>query len=89
MITDGEPTATHHRNQTPEESAFRAAYLAGKMEINLNIIMLDRRPELLLLCEKMVRLNGNATLTHVKNPLNLKEFIVKSFVERRKQSTNF
>ena len=89
LITDGEPTATHHRNQTPEESAFRAAYLAGKMEIGLNIIMLDRRPELLLLCEKMVRLNGNATLTHVKNPLNLKEFIVKSFVERRKKSTNF
>lgn len=83
LITDGEPTATHHRNQTPEESAFRAAYIAGKMGVSLNIIMLDYRPELRFICEKMVRLNGNATLTHVRNPLNLKEFVIKSFVDRK------
>jgi len=85
LITDGEPTATHRRNQTPEESAFRAAYIAGKMDVSLNIIMLDYRPELRFICEKMVRLNGNATLTHVRNPLNLKEFIIKSFVDRKKK----
>ena len=85
LITDGEPTATHRRNQTPEESAFRAAYIAGKMDVSLNIIMLDYRPELRFICEKMVRLNGNATLTHVRNPLNLKEFIIKSFVDRKKR----
>ncbi|RLG91818.1 MAG: hypothetical protein DRO36_03310 [Candidatus Hecatellales archaeon] len=86
LITDGEPTATHRRNQTPEESAFRAAYAAGKMDVSLNIIMLDYRPELRFICEKMVRLNGNATLTHVKNPLNLKEFVVKSFVDRKRKA---
>ena len=84
LITDGEPTASYIRNQTPEESAYRAAYMAGKFDIRLNIIMLDYRVELKIICEKMARLNGNATVTHVRNPLNLKEFIIKTFVDRKR-----
>ncbi|MCX8176264.1 MAG: VWA domain-containing protein, partial [Candidatus Bathyarchaeota archaeon] len=84
LITDGEPTASYIRNQTPEESAYRAAYMAGKFDIRLNIIMLDYRIELKMVCEKMAKLNGNATVTHVKNPLNLKEFVIKTFIDRRR-----
>ncbi len=83
LITDGEPTATNRRNQTPEESALRAACAAGKADIYLNIIMLDRRPELRYICEQMARLNGKATVTYVDNPLNLKEFVIKFFIKRR------
>lgn len=79
LITDGEPTSTNKRNQTPEESALRAAYRAGKAEILLNIIMLDRRPELRCICEHMAALNGRASVTYIENPLNLKEFMVKVF----------
>jgi len=83
LITDGEPTASNRRNQTPEESALRAAYAAGKANIFLNIIMLDRRPELRAICESMARLSRQATITYVDNPLNLKEFIVKTFFDQR------
>jgi len=79
LITDGEPTATNQRNQTPEESALRAAYMAGKANIYLNIIMLDKRPELRAICESMARLNRQASVTYVDNPLNLKEFVIKFF----------
>ena len=87
LITDGEPTATNRRGQTPEESALKAAYKAGKANILLNIIMLDRRPELRLICEHMARLNGRATVTYINNPLNLKEFVIKFFFNRGLRTT--
>jgi len=84
LLTDGEPTSTYQKNQTPEESTLRAAYLAGKSDVMLNIVMLDRRPELKRICEKMARLNGDSVITYVENPLNLKEFVIKSFMDYRK-----
>jgi len=84
LITDGEPTSTNKRNQTPEESALRAAYRAGKEDILLNIIMLDRRPELRCICEHMAMLNGRASVTYVNNPLSLKEFVIKFFYDQRR-----
>jgi uncharacterized protein with von Willebrand factor type A (vWA) domain len=88
LITDGEPTATHLRNQTPEESALRAAYVAGKADIYLNIIMLDKRPELRYICEQMAKLNSKATVTYVDNPLNLKEFVIRFFINRKSSLAN-
>ncbi|MFQ5998118.1 MAG: VWA domain-containing protein [Candidatus Bathyarchaeia archaeon] len=85
LITDGEPTASFYRDQTPEESTLRAAFVAGKEEIRLNIVMLDRRPELRRICEKMAKLNGNSILTYVDNPLNLKEFVIRSFIDFKRQ----
>ena len=85
LITDSEPTASYNYAQTPEENAYRATYLAGKEEIRLNIIMLDRKPELRRICERMATLNGNAAVTYVENPLNLKEFMIKMFVNRRRK----
>ena len=88
LITDGEPTATNKRNQTPEESALRAAYAAGEADIFLNIIMLDRRPELRAICEHMARLNRQASVTYVDNPLNLKEFIIKFYLDYKQFSVH-
>ncbi|MFQ5763204.1 MAG: VWA domain-containing protein [Candidatus Bathyarchaeia archaeon] len=85
LITDGEPTASIYRDQTPEESTLRAAYIAGKRDIGLSIIMLDKRPELKRICEKMARLNGNSVLTYVENPFNLKEFIIRTFMSSKRE----
>ncbi|MEM3737588.1 MAG: hypothetical protein QXJ75_05865 [Candidatus Bathyarchaeia archaeon] len=89
LITDGEPTCSSLRGQTPEESALRAAYKAGEREVQLNIIMLDKRPELRRICEKMARLNGNAVVTYVDNPLNLKDIVIKSYLLHKRRRTPF
>jgi Uncharacterized protein with a von Willebrand factor type A (vWA) domain len=44
LITDSEPTASNKRELSPLENAFRASYMAGKAEIRLNIVMLDKKP---------------------------------------------
>jgi len=89
LITDGEPTCSACRDQTPEESALRAASKAGKEDVQLNIIMLDKRPELRRICDRMARLNGNATLTYVDNPLNLKDIVIKSYLDYKRRRAPF
>lgn len=88
LITDGEPTSSCYQDQTPEESALRAAYMAGRDDVRMNIIMLDSRPGLRRFCERMAALNGNATIAFVDNPLNLKEFVIKSYIHYRHTLTN-
>lgn len=83
LITDSEPTASSSASESPVQSALRAAREAGKLNIRLNLIMLDRRPELKLLCEEIARVNGRATVTFVQDPLKLKEFIIKRYMEQR------
>jgi len=84
LITDSEPTVSCYSNQTPIGSSLRAAYQLGRFDINLNILMLDRRAGLRVLCEKMAKLNGDATVTYINNPLNLKEFVIKSFIAHKR-----
>tara|TARA_B100000315_G_C14461597_1_gene533984 strand:- start:580 stop:1065 length:486 start_codon:yes stop_codon:yes gene_type:complete len=83
LITDSEPTTTSN-NQLPEDNMYRAAYLSGKENIRLNIIMLDKSQNLRLICEQMANLNGNSTIVYVENPLNLKEFLIHSFIKYKK-----
>ena len=83
LITDSEPTTTSN-NQLPEDNMYRAAYLSGKENIRLNIIMLDKSQNLRLICEQMANLNGNSTVVYVENPLNLKEFLIHSFIKYKK-----
>ncbi len=83
LITDSEPTASYNRNQSPEANAYRAALQAGRENVRLNIIMLDPRPGLRLICEKLARLNSNALVTYVENPLNLKEFVIRTYMDLR------
>jgi len=88
LITDSEPTVSCYPNQTPEASALRASYMLGLEGIHMNIIMLDRRPELRALCEEMAILSRNATITYVDDPLNLTEFVIKSFVDLKRTLRN-
>ncbi|MFQ6075467.1 MAG: VWA domain-containing protein [Candidatus Bathyarchaeia archaeon] len=88
LITDGEPTSSCYPDQTPEESALRATYMAGRDDIRMNIIMLDSRPGLRRFCEQMATLNGNATIAFVDDPLNLKEFVIKSYIQYRRVLAN-
>jgi uncharacterized protein with von Willebrand factor type A (vWA) domain len=85
LITDGQPTASSSPGQTPFQSALRASMMLGEEGVRLNIIMLDdRSPGLRSLCEKMAELAGDANVTFVSNPLNLKSFIIKSYRESRR-----
>ncbi len=85
LVTDGEPTSSCYPDQTPEQSALRAAYMSGKEDIRMNIIMLDSRPSLRRFCEEMAVLNGNTTVAFVDDPLNLKEFVIKSYIDYRQR----
>jgi Mg-chelatase subunit ChlD len=80
LITDGEPTSSSFEDASPEESAYRAAYQTGLEEININIILLDQKPELKAIAEGMARLNTRSTVTFVNDPLRLKDFVVKNYV---------
>jgi len=87
LITDSEPTVSCYPNQTPEASALRASYMLSLEDISINIIMLDRRPELRALCEEMAILNRNATAVYVDDPLNLSEFVIKSYIDMKLSSS--
>ena len=84
LITDSEPTASNKRELSPLENTFRASYMAGKAEIRLNIIMLDKKPILRTICDKIAALNGQAAVAYVDNPLNLKEFVIKTVIDRKR-----
>ncbi len=88
LITDSEPTVSCYPDQTPEASALRASYMLSLEDISINIIMLDRRPELRALCEEMAILNRNATAVYVDDPLNLSEFVIKSYIDMKLSSGN-
>jgi len=64
---------------SPEENAYRAAYLAGQEMVNINIVLLDQKPELRAIAENMARLNGRSTITYVNDPLHLKDFVIKTY----------
>lgn len=83
LITDGEPTSSNHSELNPEENAYRAARRAGIEEINLNIILLDQKPELRAIADTMARLNGRSTVTYVADPLHLKDFFVRNYMASR------
>jgi len=83
LITDSEPTVSCYPDQTPESSALRASFMLSLEDISMNIIMLDRRPELRALCEEMAILNRNATAVYVDDPLNLSEFVIKSYIDMK------
>ena len=88
LITDSEPTVSCYPDQTPEASALRASYMLGLEDIRINIIMLDRRPELRALCEEMAILNRNATAVYVDDPLNLSEFVIKSYIDMKRLASS-
>jgi Ca-activated chloride channel family protein len=85
LITDSEPTISYYPWQTPLQSALRASYLAGREGIRMNIMMLDNNLRLRDICDEMARMNGNSTVTFIDDPLNLKEFVIKSFIDHKRK----
>jgi Ca-activated chloride channel family protein len=82
LITDGEPTTSAHSRYSPIESALRESYHIGKEDITLNIIMLDSHPRLKYLCVEMAKRAEKAHVAFV-NPINLKEFIIRSYISHK------
>ncbi|MEM0271929.1 MAG: vWA domain-containing protein [Thermoprotei archaeon] len=83
LITDGEPTSSCYTELNPEENAYRAARRAGLEEVNLNIVLLDQKPELRAIADNMARINGRSTVTYVGDPQRLKDFFVRNYMAQR------
>jgi Ca-activated chloride channel family protein len=83
LITDGEPTCSAVDGMTPEENAYRSAYYAGREEVNINIVLLDQKPELRAIAENMAKVNGRSIITYVGDPLRLKEFVVRNYAKAK------
>lgn len=49
-----------------------------------HIVMLDKKPILRTICDKIAALNGQAAVAYVDNPLNLKEFVIKTVIDRKR-----
>ncbi|MEM3670178.1 MAG: hypothetical protein QW767_00310 [Thermoprotei archaeon] len=79
LITDGEPTASNREELTPEENAYKAAYEASFLRINLNIILLEQKPELRRIAERMAQLSHKSSIAVVEDPAHLKGFVIRSF----------
>ncbi len=80
LITDGEPTSSSTPELNPEENAYRAARRAGVEDVNLNIVLLDQKPELRAIADNMARINGRSTVTYVGDPQRLKDFFVRNYM---------
>ncbi len=89
LITDSEPTISYYPGQTPLQSALRTSYLAGREGIRMNIMMLDSNVRLRDICDDMARMNGNSTVAFIDDPLNLKEFIINSFIDHKRRCSMF
>ncbi|MCP8309291.1 MAG: hypothetical protein H3Z54_11475 [archaeon] len=85
LITDSEPTVSYYLGQTPVQSALRASYLTGREGIRMNIMMLDNNPRLRDICDEMAKMNGNSTVAFIDDPLNLKEVVIKSFIDHKRK----
>ncbi|MFQ6011651.1 MAG: VWA domain-containing protein, partial [Nitrososphaerales archaeon] len=83
LLTDSEPTVSTEHQQSPLESALRAARLLGLDEIKLNIIMLDESPQLRMISSQMAALCGQASIAYVSDPLNLRDFVLESYIKGR------
>ncbi|MCP8313912.1 MAG: VWA domain-containing protein, partial [archaeon] len=85
LITDSEPTISYYPGQTPVQSALRTSYLTGREGIRMNIMMLDNNPRLRDICDEMAKMNGNSTVAFIDDPLNLKEVVIKSFIDHKRK----
>lgn len=84
MITDSEPTVSYFREFSPVENMYRAALATMSEKIRLHVIMLDRDPGLRSISENMAKLNGYSNVAYVDNPLNLKEFVIRTFIDSKR-----
>lgn len=80
LISDGEPTSSFNPYLTPWRCALREAEKLKGVDARLQIIMFGKEGRFLELCKAMARLSGRSNLFHFSDPLNLKKFIVRSYM---------
>lgn len=83
LISDGEPTSSYNSNLTPWKCSLVEAEKLRNVNARLQIIMLGRESKFLELCKSMAKLSGNANLVYISDPLDLKKFVVWSYIRRR------
>ncbi len=80
LISDGEPTSSYNPYLTPWRCALKEAEKLRSVDARLQIIMFGREGRFLELCKNMAKLSGKSNLFHFTDPLNLKKFIVRSYM---------
>ncbi len=80
LISDGEPTSSYNPYLTPWRCALREAERLRSVRARLEIIMFGKEGRFLELCKAMARLCGKSNLVHISDPLNLKKFVVRSYM---------
>ncbi len=82
LISDGEPTSSYNPYLTPWKCAMNEAKNLRSVKARLQIIMLGNEGKFLELCKNLAKLSGNANLIHVSDPLNLKNFVLHSYMTK-------
>lgn len=82
LITDGEPTSSYDPYLTPTMCALREAERLREVNANLTIIMLNPEKRFFALCERMAKLSRRSNLIYFENPLNMKRYLVRSYMRR-------
>ncbi len=80
LITDGEPTSSYNPRLTPWKCALKEAENLRKVYARLQIIMFGRERRFIELCASMAKLSGRANVFYFSDPLNLKSFVVRSYL---------
>ncbi|MCS7122305.1 MAG: VWA domain-containing protein [Archaeoglobaceae archaeon] len=84
LISDGEPTSSYNPNLTPWKCSLLEAEKLRSINARFQIIMLGREGRFLELCKMMAKMSGNANLIHIADPLDLKKFVVLSYIRAGK-----
>lgn len=80
LITDGEPTSSYNPYLTPWRCALKEAERLRNVDARLQIIMFGRESRFVELCMTIAKLSGKSNLFHFSDPLNLKNFVVRSYM---------
>jgi Ca-activated chloride channel family protein len=83
LITDGEPTSSYSPYMTPWRCALKEAENLQLVSARLTIIMFGKEHRFLNLCNRMAEASGNAHVMFFSDPLNLKNYLVRSYFSKR------
>ncbi|RLI83144.1 VWA domain-containing protein [Archaeoglobales archaeon] len=81
LITDGEPTSSFNPYISPGMCAVREAKRLRNVDARLSIIMLGRDESFRRICEHMAKACGRSRIFYFSDPLNLKNYFIKSFMK--------
>ncbi len=80
LITDGEPTSSYSPFITPWRCAVKEAENLRTVDARLTIVMFGKEHRFLDLCNRMARAARKSSVLFFPNPLDLKSFLVKSYI---------